>query len=144
MANRLRLETKGLDELITRLESLGGDVQKAVTDALMQASQTVQKDTIAAIESQNLPAKGKFMTGKTRESVIESKIEWSGMVAEARAGFDYSNDITGIFLIYGTPRMQPDQKLAEIFIKKQYMTKMQNDMKKVVESYILAAMEGKK
>ena len=142
--NTLQLNTSGLEKLIITLDELNGKVQEAVTDALMQASETVRRDTIAALEEQYLPAQGKFSSGDTKKAVVTPSVEWHGTVAEAPVGFDYGENGAGGFLITGTPRMQPDPKLADIYTRKQYMSRLQKDMQNIVGKYIVDAMEGKK
>ena len=140
--NTLRLDTSGFEELITKLDAVGGGVQKAVTDALLQAAETVRDDTVDAMASINLPAQGKYSTGDTMRSIVEPAVTWSGTVAETPVGFDFSKPGAGGFLISGTPRMQPNPKLEEIYTRKRYMNALQQDMQDVITDYIIDKMEG--
>lgn len=150
--NTLKLETKGLEQIITQLEGIGGDVKQAVTDALEQAAETIEFDTKEAMRFENLPAKGKFSSGKgdyrqgkTYKTIIEgSKAVWNGTTAEIAVGFDYSLPGAGGILITGrgTPHQEPVKPLQNIYKKKAYMAKIQADMAEVVNGYITEKMGG--
>ena len=144
MGNTLKLDLKGFNELITKLEGLGGEVKPVVTDALEQAAETVEWDTKDAVKKANLPAKGRYSTGDTAASITENaRAEWSGTIAEIGLGFDYGKKGAGGFLITGTPRMKPDYELNRIYKQKKYMSKLQNEMSEIVNDEIIAIMEGR-
>lgn len=142
--NTLHLDLKGFEELITKLESLGGDVKEVVTDALAQAAETIEEDTRDAMNPQNLPAHGIYSTGETKKSIAKPEVSWSGNIAETGVGFDYGKQGAGGFLISGTPRMKPNAELEKIYVRKKYMKQIQSDMQDVVMDAIDMAMEGKK
>jgi hypothetical protein len=112
-----------------------------VTDALLQVAETVRDDTVDAMAAINLPAQGKYSTGDTMRSIVEPAVTWSGTVAETPVGFDFSKPGAGGFLISGTPRMQPNPKLEEIYTRKRYMNALQQDMQDVITDYIDDAMK---
>lgn len=141
--NTLRLDTSGFKELIVKLEGLNGDVKGAVTDALIQASETVRDDTKDAMADEYLPAQGEYSTGQTKLTIVEPTIKWEGTLASVPVGFDYGERGAGGLLISGTPRMQPNRKLEQIYTRKKYMRSLQEDMQEVVSDYIEKAMEGK-
>lgn len=143
--NTLRLDLSGFEEMIIKLDSVNGNVKGAVTDALLQAAETVHDDTIEALDKAYLPAQGKYAHTPvaTLETVVQPKVEWSGTLATAPVGFDYGKKGAGGFLISGTPRMQPDRKLEQIYTRKKYMRQLQEDMQEVVSDYIMDKMEGK-
>lgn len=140
--NTLRLDLSGFEEMIVKLDALQGDVQKAVTDALQQASETVHDDTVDAMQKPYLPRHGEYSTGRTAETIAQPVVEWSGTLAVAPVGFDYGKKGAGGFLISGTPRMQPNRKLEQIYTRKKYMRALQEDMQAVIEDYIVEKMEG--
>lgn len=141
--NTLNLDTRNFEELLTKLDELGGNLQKVVEDALNQAGETIENDTLDALNAANLPAKGKYSRGDTRKSVIRNpKTEWQGTTASIAVGFDYSKRGAGGLLITGTPKMKPDQALNKIYKNKRYMQQLENDMKSVVNDAIIAKMEG--
>lgn len=142
--NVLKLQTKGFEELITKLEGLNGNVKKAVTDALEQVGETIGEDTEDAIEKSNLPADGKYSKGNTKNSIVKNPtVNWTGTSAEIGIGFDFGKPGAGGFLITGTPRMKPDYELQKIYKRRKYMSQIQSDMAEIVNDYIVEKMEGK-
>lgn len=141
--NTLKLDTTGFERMIDHLKELGGDVQTAVTDALEQVGETVTEDTRDAITAPNLPAGGKYSTGKTAASIVEPRVRWiGGTVAEMGVGFDYSKPGAGGYLISGTPRMRPDMALQRIYKRKKYMNFIQQGLADVMNDYIAEALAG--
>lgn len=140
--NTLRIDTSGFEELIIKLESLNGDVKGAVTDALTQAAETVRDDTVDALADEYMPHQGIYSTGQTKTTVAEPTVEWSGTLAVAPVGFDYGEKGAGGFLISGTPRMQPNRALEQIYSRKKYIRQLQEDMQDVISDYIIEAMGG--
>lgn len=141
--NILKLDTRGIEELITRLDQLNGNVKAAVTDALTQAGETITDDTRAAIQPQHLPAKGKYSNGDTSRSIIDHpQVEWSGTIAEIGVGFDFGKPGAGGYLITGSPKMTPDFELQRIYKQKKYMSEIQKDMGELISDYIEEALEG--
>lgn len=140
--NTLRLDLSGFEEMIVKLDSLNGDVKGAVTDALQQVSETIHDDTVDALADEYMPRQGTYSTGRTKTTVVAPKVEWSGTLAVAPVGFDYGEKGAGGFLISGTPRMQPNRKLEQIYTRKKYMRQLQEDMQDVISDYITEKMEG--
>lgn len=128
-------EVAGLDRYIERLRELDGDLKTVIGDAMEQAADDPTADTIKAMQPQYLPAGGKYSTGETEKTIIKKpKAEWRGSVGSIGLGFDKTENGVGSLLISGTPRMQPNQKLAQIYTRK----KTANEFYKVV----IEAMEN--
>ena len=141
--NTLKLDVSGFTQMLRQLDSLGGDVKRAVTDALQQASETIAEDTEEALAFPNLPRGGKYWTGTTKESIIhDNRVRWDGMVGWVPVGFDYSKPGAGGYLITGTPRMSPDRALHKMYKQKKYMNQIQKDMSEVILDYVVEKMEG--
>ena len=141
--NTLKLDTSGFEPMLKRLDSLGGDVKRAVNDALKQASETITEDTEEAMSASNMPAQGKYSSGTTEKSIIrDSNVRWEGNVGWVPVGFDFSKPGAGGYLITGTPRMQPDKALNRMYKQKKYMNQIQNDMGEVIMDYVIEKMEG--
>ena len=141
--NTLRLDTSGFDAYIRKLDSLGGDVRMAVNDALGSAADKIEKDTRAALAHVNLPAKGRFSSGDTEESIVTNpNVEWDGTVASIPVGFDFNKPGAGGFLITGTPRMKPDYELQRMYKQKRYMAQIQNQIGDALLDAVHDAMEG--
>lgn len=135
--NTLKLELSGFNEMLTRLDKLGGDIKEVVEDALGQAAETVEWDTKDALADANLPAGGDYSDGDTMESVVsDARVDWSGTTASIGVGFDYGKPGAGGFLITGTPKMDPDYELQKIYKRKKYMQQIQEDMREIVADEI--------
>ena len=140
--NTLKLDTSGFNDLLLKLEGLGGDVKRAVQDALSQSAETIADDTENAMAPSNLPAKGKYSTGLTKEAIIRDyRVRWEGNVGWVPVGFDFSKPGAGGYLITGTPRMQPDKELNKMYKQKRYMRKIQEDMSDVIMDYVIDKMK---
>lgn len=121
-----------------KLEALNADLKLIFADAMEKAAEQVQQDTIAALESANLPAEGKYSQGDTRKSVIEDiRTIWQGSVGEVKMGFDKTKSGAGGFLITGTPRMRPDYALEKIYGTRRY----ENQLKKQIEKSLQNAID---
>lgn len=139
----MRLELTGFEELLDKLDKIGGDLKPVVTDALEQAGETIEWDTKEAVAKANLPAKGKFSKGDTEKTIVSNpKVNWTAGVATIGVGFDYGKDGAGGFLITGTPRMKPDQALLTMYKRKKYMAKIKSEMEEIVNEAIEEIMEG--
>lgn len=140
--NTLKLDTKGLEPLIKKLDSIGGDVKGAVNTALTKAAQTIAESTENAISATNLPAGGKYSKDTTKESIIrDAQVKWDGDTAWVPVGFDFSKPGAGGFLITGTPRMKPDYELNKIYKQKRYMNLIQKGMEEIILNSIVEKME---
>lgn len=143
MGNTLKLDISGLEEMLRKLDAMGGDVNSAVSEALETAGNQIRQDTQAALAPGNLPAGGRFSSGDTAAAVVtDTRARWEGTLAWIPVGFDFAKPGAGGFLITGTPRMQPDHALHAMYKQKRYMTKIQNDMQEVVWKYLEQIYSG--
>lgn len=139
----LSIDFSNFSDYAEKLDELGADLKKVFADAMEQAAETVQEDTMDALDSANLPADGIYSKGITKEQVIKNaKVEWSGYVGEIGLGFDKSKPGAGGFLITGTPKMQPDYKLEDIFGRKKYENQIKKDIEEVLQDEIDRIMGG--
>lgn len=135
--NKAKVKLEGFKEMITTLDSLGGDLVGIAADALSQAGETIGWDTMEAAQNPNMPAEGKYSTGRTEQAVLTTpRVEVSGNLVEVGAGFDYTKDGAGGILITGTPRMKPNYELNKIFKGKRYMNNISKDIEAVVQDEI--------
>lgn len=115
----LDIDFSQLGSLIEKLENLDADIEKIVGDAMEEAGEQVQQDTIEALAPAYLPAKGKYSHGETEASVVRDvKVTWGGSIGEMDLGFDKTKPGAGGFLITGTPKMEPDKRLEDIYSRK--------------------------
>jgi hypothetical protein len=141
MRNTLKLDTSGFEEMLKKLDSVGGNAQSAVNKMLTKAANTIRQDTYAAIDAANLPRQGKYSKGDTEKSIVtDTSVNWEGLTAWIPVGFDFSKAGAGGYLITGTPRMKPDAALNKMYKQKKYMAQIQQDMSGVVLDAIVRTM----
>ena len=139
----ISLEYGAFDSYIERLRSVEADVEKVVADAMEEAAEKVQQDTIRALEKSHLPAKGKYSQGDTEESVVRDlKPTVTRQYVEVKLGFDKTRPGAGGFLITGTPKMQPDRALAQIYGSRKYQTDITNQIKEDLDKAIKERMKS--
>lgn len=134
MASRQKgfsLNYTALENIATQLEKLGADLGETIASGFEAAAETVEEDTVKAMEVSNLPRGGRYSRGQTAESIIHNaKAEIKGSIVEIGIGFDKTKPGAGGFLITGTPKMRPDYELERIYGTKKY----QSTFKKEVEN----------
>lgn len=126
----ISIDFKNFSDYAEKIDKLGANLKSVFSKAMEEAAEKVQQDTIAAIQPVNLPAKGRYSTGDTLNSVIRyPKTKWEGSVGEIPIGFDKTKPGAGGWLITGTPKMRPDYALEKIYGTKRY----ENELKKTIE-----------
>lgn len=136
----LSIDFSSFSDYAEKLDKLGADLKKVVEDAMENAGQKVQQDVTEAMDSSNLPARGKYSQGETKASIIrDPKVVWHGSQGEMDLGFDKTKPGAGGFLITGTPKMKPDYKLEDIFSRKKYV----NDIMKRIRTELQDEIEQK-
>lgn len=122
MAGRRRngFDTTALVKYGEELEKLGGHttLQRAVEGGMKATKQKVNPQIKTAMSAGNLPAGGGYSVGDTMSQFNnEFDVEWQGNMATIKLGFNLvSGGITSIFLMYGTPKMQPANGLREALV----------------------------
>ncbi|MDE5737993.1 MAG: hypothetical protein K2H93_06490 [Oscillospiraceae bacterium] len=105
--NRLTIEFNAYDVLQRKLKAIDGNAKQTAENALKASHNYVTKKLETAIKPHR-------KTGETESSLRKTPIiEWTGdMVAEAKVGFHISDGgLPSIFLMYGTPSIEPDNNL---------------------------------
>lgn len=138
--NQFGLDFSQFEEFAEELDGLGADLQKIFDDIMTQSAETVQDDTFEAMDARNLPAKGKYSQGKTKQAIDRNpKVKWSGPKGDVGFGFDKTKINAGSYLITGTPRMAPNYALEDIFVRKKY----KNNMTKDIMAFFMAEIEDR-
>ena len=138
--NQFGIDFSQFEDLAEELDGLGADLQEIFTDVLEQTGETVQADTTEAMAAKNLPAKGQYSKQKTIKTIDKNPpVKWSGTVGNVGLGFDKSKPNAGSFLITGTPRMAPNYKLEDIFVRKKYAKTLTND----IMEFLMIALEDR-
>lgn len=138
--NSVSMSFDGFDELIDKLDKLAGDegVQRAVSSGMKQAKEITDADIKKAMSKSNLPAKGKYSTGRSLSAVkTQTDIKWDGNTAELEVGFDRKISLTPVFLMYGSPRYPPVKGLKKALKFGQKQKKSVNDaVQKIIQRTI--------
>ena len=128
---------KYADEL-DRVAGTMGLIQ--ATEAAMKAAKTeINNDVTNDMQPGNLPAKGRYSTGKTLDSLDrDMTVKWDGNIATLPLGFDMDKSgITSILLMNGTPKMQPVKGL-----KNDLTAKASKKIRAAEEKAILDVLKG--
>lgn len=130
-------EFEGFDRQLERLNELHGNLKEIVADALEQAADDPTADTIEAMNKKYMPAKGKYSTGDTAETVIRNpRVTWKTTVATIGIGFDKTKNGAGTLLITGTPKMKPNRKLAQIYTRKKTVAEFHKTIDEALQNAI--------
>ena len=133
---RMSITFKGFDQLAEDIDAIGGDLQKAVDEALTETGKHIQSNlqTAAAEYSRKGGGKG-YTTGNMYKAIKKDQlIYWKGLIAEVSVGFELfaKGGWHSIFIMYGTPRMAKNQKVYNA-IKG---TKTKNEVAKIQEEIL--------
>lgn len=132
--------------MIENLDKLGGTsaMKKAVTNALVASKEYVNPFIEQSVSSSNLPAHGEYSFGGTKRSIDKSKdVEWSAMTGTIKVGFDFSKSgLKSIFLMYGTPKMNPAKGLKNAIYGTQTKKKIAEIQSEEVNKVINEIMGG--
>ena len=131
---------------MAQLDELGGTkaMERATEAALRAAKEHVTPKISKAVDSANLPAKGKYATGVIKDSIDKDmSVDWEGFTASIHVGFDFEKSgMTSIFLMYGTPKMPPVKGLKAAI----YGSKTQKEISEIqadeINKVIAKYMEG--
>lgn len=105
---KMRLEFAGFEEYAEKLDKLGGDLKKTTERALIATHEHITPKVEEAFAKHNV----KYSHETAKSIKKKSAVEWNGAVAEIGVGFKISDGgLPSIFLMYGTPKIQPDKKL---------------------------------
>lgn len=144
--NKIGLQCKAFEEYMERLDELGGTaaMRRGVDAALKASKQYVNPQISAAVADGNLPAGGKYASGRLKQSIdTDMAVEWEGMTGSIKVGFDFKESgLDSIFMMYGTPKHRPAAGLYDSI----YGSKTQREIKKIqaeaLNKVIKRVMEG--
>ena len=128
---KFRLECKGFEEYMEKLDKIGGSdaMKKGVERALKSSKDYVNGMINVAMLKPNLPAGGKYSHGGTSDSLDRNMtVKWEGLLATMEIGFNFKESgMKSIFLMYGTPRMKPVAGLRDAI----YGSKTKSEIRKI-------------
>ena len=144
--NKIGLRVKGFNEYMAKLDEIGGNaaMKRGVESALKTSKQYVNPQINKAMSTGNLPAKGKYSTGETKESIdTNMNVEWDGFLARIKIGFDFNESgITSVMLMYGTPKMPPVKGLKSSIYGAKTKREIANLQTEALTKTIKRIMEG--
>lgn len=131
------IDGRAFDDYISQLRKLDVNLKEVVADALEQAADDPTADTIDAMKNKYMPAKGKYSSGETKETVVKNpKVTFRNTIASIGIGFDRTKNGVGTLLITGTPRMKPNRKLEQIYGRKKTVSQFQKTVAEVLRDAI--------
>lgn len=103
--NRLSIDFSGFEEYYEKFDRLNADSKKITEKALQKSYEMITPGIKKAIQPHHL-------TGATENALRENeKVEWQGNLGTIHVGFSISEGgLASIFLMYGTPRIDPPDK----------------------------------
>lgn len=145
--NRVSLQVKGFDEYMAKLDEIGDSqaMRRGVNEALKVSKEYVTPLIESAMATANLPAGGKYSTGRTKDSIDKDMtVNWSGFTAEIKVGFDWSKSgVVSQVLIYGSPKQAPVKGLYEAIYGNKSQREIGKLQGKALDEVIKSIMEGK-
>lgn len=104
MAKKAGISFKGFDEMATKFDKLGGDLNKIVEECLEFIPDMINPKLQADIAPHR-----RRKTKSTADSIkTDNKVEWEGTLARMPVGFKLKKGgLPSIFLMFGTPRHVP-------------------------------------
>lgn len=108
---KLTIKFDGFQDMIERIDKLGGSIKDATTEALEATADMVYPKMLKGIQPHRY-------TGQTEDSLYKSEIVWEGNKAYIKVGYKWDDGgYVAIFLNYGTPRISPDPNILTKPIK---------------------------
>ena len=111
----MSLDFHDLEEMMKRYEKIGADIKPAAEKALKKSHDYVTRKLKEHTTKPYMPAGGKYSRGDTEKSIVEDdKVYWiGGTQAFIGVGYDVSKELTSVFLMYGTPKMDPMKEIYQ-------------------------------
>ena len=135
---KLKLQFTAWEEMAENLDKLGGDLRRTTEEALKKSHKVVTPK----IEAAFIPHAHRF-SGDTIKTLRKNPvIQWEGLVASVAIGFDIkAGGLPSVFIMYGTPRHDPDRKLYNAFYGGATKKQINEIQKEVFQKAIEDAMK---
>lgn len=142
---KAELKITGMDELMRKYENMSkGSLEPAISEGLKDVQDYLNGRLENTFIDAKLPAKGKYATGETKESIVKDHdVIKSNNTLSIKLGFDLKKSgLTSIYLMCGTPRMSPAKGLHACFngaksrreAKEIFDKKVQAEINKIMNS----------
>lgn len=124
---KCKLEFAGVLEMLDKVEKMNINKNDACEKALKASKELVNNKLYKDTNKSNFPASGKYSHDQLRKSIDNDyNVQWQGMCCSIKIGYDFSiSGVESVFLMYGTPRMNPARKLKSDI----YGSKTQKDIR---------------
>lgn len=138
--NKIGLQFTGWKEMLSGIEKAAGEsgLKQAVEAGLKATKDYVNKNADAAMSKGNMPARGKYWTGRTKKSLDKNyDVDWVGYTGTINVGYNLEESgLTSIYLMHGTPRMPPVPGLNDAFYGKKAKSEIKKIQKEALEKWI--------
>ena len=139
------LEFDGLEEMIDQFNELGADIIPVATKALEATHAYITPKIHEKMSKSNLPAQGKYSTGQSESQIIdEPNVQWNGYVGAVDVGFSLDETFIPIFLINGTPDMNPVKGLKSTIYGKKTKEEIADIQQEIFVSELEKVINGGK
>lgn len=115
---KMGIQFDGFRELAEAIDRSGKDLNKIVEEALEATQQAVNDALIPAAAPYARKGLKGYATGAMYGAIMQDpQVVWKGTVAQIGSGFTTNDGATrdgffhSIFVMYGTPRMEKDQRI---------------------------------
>lgn len=115
---KISIQFDGFRELTEAIDRAGKDLNEAVEEALESSQQVVNDALIPAAAPYARQGLKGYATGAMYGAIqTDQQVRWKGTTAEIGSGFTTNSGATqdgfyhSIFVMYGTPRMEKDQRI---------------------------------
>lgn len=112
---RIKFEVENFDFWIKKLQEKNKNIKEVSNKALIESKKIVTDKLLKDTVDSNMPAGGKYASEShpVRSSINrDNNTEWHGNYGEIKVGYDFNiSGLVSIFLMYGTPRMDPAKKI---------------------------------
>lgn len=137
---KMSITFNGFDKLAEDIDAIGGDLQKAVGEALNESQKIIQTNLQSAAVPYSRKGGGKgYATGKMYQSIIKDpQVVWKGLIAEVGVGFRLfaSGGWHSIFIMYGTPRMAKNPKVFNAIKGTKTRNEIAQKQEEVMQKYL--------
>lgn len=138
--NKIGLQFTGWKEILAGIGRATDEagLKQAVEAGLKATKDYVNKNADAAMSKGNMPARGKYWTGRTKKSLDKNyDVDWAGYTGTINIGYNLEESgLTSIYLMHGTPRMSPVPGLNDAFYGKKTKSEIKKIQKEALEKWI--------
>jgi len=129
----------GFEDLAADVDRSGGDLEKAVDEALQETAKYIQSQVESAAAPYAAKGLKGYATGRMYSAIIkDNMVYWNGNIAEVGVGFslDESSGWHSIFIMYGTPRMAKDTKVYNAIKGAKTKKEIEKIQQEVMQKYL--------